>query len=166
MVRVAVVEFEEVCQRLALLERDEGQEDVAGERQIERGVGFAMAVSVFLPGAGVAFVVVAVFHGPVRANGACRARCLVGRKAGEEAAGVAFLGLERVFFLGPIAPNRDSRASARESGVDGGNGGDGTATPVQTPVLALLTQYKKGVPLRACLAPARRWEVFSLVPMR
>jgi hypothetical protein len=30
-----------------------------------------MAVSVFLPGAGVAFVVVAVFHGPVRANRAC-----------------------------------------------------------------------------------------------
>ena len=79
---------------------------------------------------------------------------------------MAFLGLERVFFLGPIAPNGDRRAGARESGVDGGNGGDGTATPVQTPVLALLTQYKKGVPLRACLAPARRWEVFSLVPMR
>ena len=44
MVRVAVVDFEEVCQRLALLERDEGHEDVAGERQIERGVGFPMAV--------------------------------------------------------------------------------------------------------------------------
>jgi hypothetical protein len=44
-VQVAVVELEEVCQRLALLEGDEGQEDVAGERQIERGVGFAMAVS-------------------------------------------------------------------------------------------------------------------------
>jgi hypothetical protein len=72
-----------------------------------------MAVSVFLPGAGVAFVVVAVFHGPVRANRACRARCLVRGKAGEEAAGVAFLGLERVLFLGPIAPNRDSRAGAR-----------------------------------------------------
>ena len=42
---MAVVELEEVCQRLALLEGDEGQEDVAGERQIERGVGFAMAVS-------------------------------------------------------------------------------------------------------------------------
>ena len=106
--RVAMVMFEEVCQRLALLEGDHGQEDVAGEREIERGVGFAMAVSVFLPSAGVAFVVVAVFHGPVRANRACRARCLVGGKAGEEAAGVAFLGLERVLFLGPIAPNRDS----------------------------------------------------------
>jgi hypothetical protein len=112
-VQVAVVELEEVCQRLALLEGDEGQEDVAGERQIERGVGLAMAVSVFLSGAGVAFIVVAVFHGPVRANRACRARWLVRGKAGEEAAGMAFLGLERVFFLGPIAPNRDRRADAR-----------------------------------------------------
>jgi hypothetical protein len=163
---VAVVELEEVCQGLALLEGDEGQEDVAGERQIECGVGFAMAVSVFLPGAGVAFVVVAVFHGPVRANRACRAGCLVGGKAGEEAAGVAFLGLERVFFLGPITPNRDCRAGAKQPGVDGGYGGDGPAAPVQTPVLALLTQCKKGVPLRACTAPARRWEVFSLVPIR
>jgi hypothetical protein len=33
-------------------------------------------------------------------------------------------------------------------------------------VLALLAQFKKGVVLRACVAPARRLEVFSLVPMR
>jgi hypothetical protein len=33
-------------------------------------------------------------------------------------------------------------------------------------VFPLLTQFKKGVFLRACVAPARRWEVFSLVPMR
>ena len=62
-----MVVFEEVGQRLALLEGDDGQQDVAGEGEIERGVGFAMAVPVFLPGAGVAFVVVAVFHGPVLA---------------------------------------------------------------------------------------------------
>ena len=55
-----MVEFKEVGQGLALLEGDQGQEDVAGERQIERSGGFAMAVPVFLPGAGVAFVVVAV----------------------------------------------------------------------------------------------------------
>jgi hypothetical protein len=66
--------FKEVCQRLAFLEGDDGQEDVAGEREIERGVRFAMAVSIFLPGAGVAFVVVAVFHRPMLANRACRAR--------------------------------------------------------------------------------------------
>lgn len=158
--------FEEVCQRLALLEGDEGQEDVAGEREVERGVGFAMAVSVFLPGAGVAFVVVAVFHGPVLANGACRARFFVRAEAGEEEARVAFVRLKRVVLLRPIALDRDCRASARQPGVDWGNGGDGTTTQVQTPVLALLTQFKKGVPWRACIAPARRLEVFSLVPMR
>ena len=53
--------LEEVSQRLASLEGDEGQKGVAGELEIERGVGFAMAVSVFLLGAGIAFVVVAVF---------------------------------------------------------------------------------------------------------
>jgi hypothetical protein len=79
---------------------------------------------------------------------------------------VAFLRLERVFLLRPIAPHRDRRTGARQPGVDGGNGGDGSATPVQTPVLALLTQGKRGVALRACVAPARRWDVFSLVPMR
>ena len=161
-----MVIFEELCQRLAFLEGDDGQKDVAGEREIERGVGFAMAVSVFLPGAGVAFVVVAVFHRPVLANRACRARFFVCGEAGEEEACVAFLGLERVFLLRPIALDGNGRAGARQSGVDWGDGGDGTATQVQTPVLALLAQGKKGVALRACAAPARRWEVFSLVPMR
>ena len=37
-----MVEFKEVRQGLALLEGDQGQEDVAGERQIERSGGFAM----------------------------------------------------------------------------------------------------------------------------
>ena len=166
MVRVAVVELEEVCQRLALLEGDEGQEDVAGEREIERGVGFAVSVSVFLPGTGIALVVVAIFHRPVLANRVCSARFFLCREAGEEAACVAFRRLERVFLLRPIALDRDGRADARQPGVDRGNGGDGTATQVQAPMLALLTQFKKGVPLRACVAPARRWEVFSLVPMR
>ena len=161
-----MVMFEEVCQRLAFLEGDDGQEDVAGEREIERGIGFAMAVLVFLPGASVAFVVVAVFHGPVLANGACRARFFVCGEAGEEEAGVAFLRLERVLLFRPIALDRDGRAGAGQPGVNWGNGGDGTATQVQTPVLALLAQFKKGVVLRACVAPARRLEVFSLVPMR
>lgn len=161
-----MVVFKEVCQRLALLEGDEGQEDVAGEREIECGVGFAMAVSVFLPGAGVSFVVVAVFHGPVLANRDCGAHFFARAEAGEEEAGVTFLCLKRVFPVRPIALDRDRRADAWEAGVDGGNGGDGTATQVQTPVLALLTQLKKGVPWRAWVAPARRWEVFFLVPMR
>ena len=125
--------FEIVGQRLAFLERDESQEDVAGEREIERGVGFAMAVAVFLPGAGVALVVVAVFHRPVLANGGGRAHFFVRGEAGEEAAGVAFLRRERVFLLRPITLDRDGRADARQPGVDGGKGGDGPAPPVQTP---------------------------------
>jgi hypothetical protein len=161
-----MVMFEEVRQRLAFLEGDEGQQDVAGESEIERGVGFAMAVSVFLPGAGVAFVVVAVFHGPVRANRARRAHFFVYGEAGEEEAGVAFLLLERVFLLRPVALDGDGRAGAGQPGVDGGNGSDGATAQVQAPVLTLLTQVKRGVPLRARVAPARRLEVFSLVPIR
>lgn len=104
---MAVVAFKEMGQRLAFLEGDQRQQDVAGERQIEGGVGFAMAVTVFLPGAGVAFVVVAVFHRPVPAHRRCRARLFPDGEAGEEVAGVAVLRLERVFLLRPIAPNRD-----------------------------------------------------------
>ena len=59
---VAVVEFEELGQRFAFLEGDDGQKDVASEGKIERGVGFAMAMAVFLPGAGVAFMMIAIFH--------------------------------------------------------------------------------------------------------
>ena len=131
MVRVAMVMFEKMGQWLAGLEGDEGQEDVARERQIERRVGFAMAVAVFLPGTGVAFVVVAVFHRPVLANGVCRTRFFVDGEAGEEEAGVAFGRLVRVFLLRPIAPDRDGRAGARQPGVDGSNGGDGGPTPIQ-----------------------------------
>ena len=79
---------------------------------------------------------------------------------------MTFTGLERVFLFRPIALDGEGRAGAGQSGVDGGDGGDGTTPQVQSPVLALLTQDKKGVPWRACVAPARRWEVFSLVPMR
>ena len=158
--------FKKLRQGLTLLEGDKGQEDVAGERQIKRGVGLAMTVAIFLPGAGAAFVMVAVFHRPVLAHRACRAQFFAHGEAGEEEAGVAFLRRERVFLLRPVALDRDGRAGARQPGVDGGNGGDGTAAQVQAPVLALLTQLKKGVRLRACVAPARRWEVLALVPMR
>lgn len=125
-----------------------------------------MAMAVFLPGTGVTFVVVAVFDGPVLAHRVCRAGFFLDGEAGEEEAGVPFGRLERVFLLRPITLDRDRRAGARQPGGDWGNGGDGPATAVQTPVFALLTQLKKGVPVRACVAPARRWEVFSLVPMR
>ena len=83
-----MVVLEEVRQRLPLLEGDDGQEDVAGQGEIERGVGFAMAMSVFLPGAGVPFVVVAVFHGPMLAGGVGGTGFLVGAEAGKEEAGV------------------------------------------------------------------------------
>ena len=66
---VAVIGFKEVGQRLASRKGDPGQQDVARQRQVECGLGSAMAVPVFLPRAGVAFVVVAVFHRPrVRAR--------------------------------------------------------------------------------------------------
>ena len=86
-----MVSFKKVPQGLAFLEGDEGQKHIAGQRQIERGVGFAVvvAVAVFLPSAGVAFVVVAVFHRPVLANRIGRALFLVCAEAGEEVAGVA-----------------------------------------------------------------------------
>ena len=125
-----------------------------------------MAMAVFLPGTGVAFVVVAVFDGPVLAYRVCGAGFFLGGEAGEEAAGVPFGRLERVFLLRPITLDRDRRAGTRQSGGDWGNGGDGPAPSVQTPVFALLAQLKKGVSLRASVAAARRWEVFSLVPMR
>ena len=63
-----MVAFKEVRQRLALFKGDQRQQDVAGERQIERSGGFAMAVPIFLPRTGVAFVVVAVFYRPVPAR--------------------------------------------------------------------------------------------------
>jgi hypothetical protein len=166
VVWVAMVLFKKVRQGLALLKGDEGQEDVAGQREIERGVGPAMTVPVFLPGAGVAFVMVAIFHRPMLANRVGGTRFFACGEAGEKVAGVPFPDLERVFLLRPIALDRDSRAGPRKSGGDGSNGGDGTATRVQPPVFAFLTQFKKGVSLRACVALARRWEVFSLVPMR
>lgn len=161
-----MVVFEEVGQWLARLEGDQSQEDVAGERQIERGVGFAMAVAVFLPGAGVAFVVVAGFHRPVPACRIRRVPLFAGAQAGEEVAGVALLRLERVVLFRPVALDPEGRAGPWQSGVDGRDGGEGSASPVQSPVFALLAQFKRGVFWRACVAPARRWEVFSLVPTR
>ena len=149
-----------------MLKGDDGQEDVAGECEIKRGGGSAVAVPVLLPWAGITFVVVAIFHGPMLSGGVGGAGFLVSAEAGKEKAGVAFRRRQRVFLLRPVALNRDGRAGARQAGADWGNGCDGTATPVQTPVLALLAQFKRGVPLRACVAPARRLEVFSLVPMR
>jgi hypothetical protein len=166
MARVAVIMFEELCQGLVVLEGDEGQENIAGQGEIERGVGFAMAVVVFLPEAGISFVVVAVFDRPMSAGGVGGTRFLVGGEAGEEEAGVAFGGPKGSLFLGPLALDREGRAGSRQAGGDGGDGGEGTAPPVQSSVLPFLAQGKRGVDWRVCWAAARRREVFSLVPMR
>ena len=163
---MAMVEFKEVRQGLALLEGDQGQEDVAGERQIERSGGFAMAVPVFLPGAGVAFVVVAVFHRPVPARRLGRTFLFVHSEAADKVAQVAFLPLKRVLFLCPVAPDADGRAGSRQTGVNGRDWGDGTMTYIQSPVVAFLAQGKRGVSWRACFAPAKRLEVPALVPTR
>ena len=166
LARVAVVVFEEVGQRLAFRKWEEGQKDIAGERQIECGVGFAMAVAVFLPGAGVAFVVVAVFHRPVFPHGPGRAGFFFLLEAGEKIAGMAFGRGQRVFFLRPVAPDGQGGADSRQPGGDRGEGGDRGAATIQASVFAFLAQVKKGVSLRACAAAARRWEVLALVPMR
>jgi hypothetical protein len=58
-----------------------------------------------LPGAGVAFVVVAVFHRPMLTDRVGGALGLVPREAGEEEADMAFGRLGRVFLLRPVAPD-------------------------------------------------------------
>ena len=166
LARVAVVVFEAVGQRLAFLKWDEGQKDIAGERQIECGVGFAMAVAVFLPGAGIALVMVAVFHRPGRAHGRRRAGAFGHREAAQKMAGVAFRRRRRILFLRPVAPDGQGGADSRQPGGDGGNGGDRGAATIQASVFAFLAQVKKGVSLRACAAAASRWEVLALVPLR
>ena len=104
---VAVIGFKEVGQRLASRKGDPGQQDVARQRQVECGLGSAMAVPVFLPRAGVAFVVVAVFHRPVFAHGPGGAglfspTCRAGRRAPRAARPVAGLHQRRPSF--PSAP--------------------------------------------------------------
>ena len=94
-----MVEFEEVDQGLALLEGDQGQEDVASERQIERSGRFAMAVPIFLPGTGVAFVVVAVFHRPVPVRRRGRTLLFVHSEANDKVVQVALLRLKGGAFF-------------------------------------------------------------------
>jgi hypothetical protein len=75
---VAMVMFEKVREGLSVFEGDESQENVPGECEVEGGVGFAVAEAVLLPGAGVALVVIAVFHGPMLAGGTGGSRLLSG----------------------------------------------------------------------------------------
>ena len=161
-----MVEFKEVRQGLALLEGDQGQEDVAGERQIERSGGLAMAVPIFLPGTGVAFVVVAVFHRPVPARRLSRTFLFFHSEATDKVAVEAFLRLKRVVFLYSVAMDTDGRTGSRQTGVNGRDWGDGAATYIHPPVVAFLAQGKRGESWSECFVPARRLEVFSLVPTR
>ena len=106
MVWVAMVLLKKVRPGLTLLEGDQGRVNVAGERQIECGDGFTMAVSDFLPGAGISLMVVAVFHRPVFANRLCRALFCAHGRGGRERSGCGF----SVFGAGLSSPT--SRAGS------------------------------------------------------
>jgi hypothetical protein len=163
--RVAVVKLEEVGEGLALLEGNDGKEGIAGECQIESGPGSSMPVPVFLPGGGVAFVVVAIFDTPVPASGAGGTGFFFRPQAGEEDASMA-LGRLRFFLFAPVALHGHCGAGTGQSGRDRGDGFYGGFAGVDAPVISFATQVKKGEPSRAREAPSSRLEVFSLVPMR
>lgn len=160
-----MIKLEEVCQRLAFLERDEREKGVAGQGEIEGSVGTSVPVSIFLPGGGVAFVVIAILDAPVVAGGLGGTHFVIAAKTGEENAGMAFFA-QRIFLFAPLAMDAHGGASARQTGIDRRDGFDKGFAGVDAPVRAFATQVKKGEPSRACPAPSRRLEVFSLVPMR
>src|SRR4051812_44009568 len=60
--------LEVLSERRALFKGDQGQECIAGQGEIESGVGPAVTVIVFTPSAGVTFPVIAIFHTPVSAD--------------------------------------------------------------------------------------------------
>ena len=163
--RVAVVKLEEVGEGLALLEGDDGKQGIAGEGQIESGLGSSMPVPVFLPGGGVAFVVVAVLDAPVLADSLSGTGFFFPPQAGEEDAGMAFEGL-RFFLFAPVALHGHGATGTGKSGRDRGDGLHSGFAGVDATVIAFATQVKKGEPSRAREAPSSRLEVFSFVPMR
>ena len=124
-----------------------------------------MAMAIFLPGGGVAFVVVAILDGPVTARSLCGAGFVFGAEAGEEEAGMGLFFL-RVLLLCPLPHDGKRATCAGQANFDGGNRFNGGFAGVDAPVFALATQAKKGEFSSAREAPSRRLEVFSLVPMR
>ena len=66
---MAVVKFEEAAQGFSLFEWNDGKQGVARKGEVQGGFGSTMLVAIFLPGRGVAFVVVAVLDAPVFAGG-------------------------------------------------------------------------------------------------
>ena len=162
---MTVVEFEEVGERFALLEGNDGKQGIARECQIESGLGSSMPMPVFLPSGGVAFVVIAVLDAPVLASGSGGTGFFFRPKAGEEDSGMA-LGDLRFFLFAPVAPYAHCGAGAGQSGIDRRDGFHGCFSGVDASVIPFATQVKKGEPSRTREAPSKRLEVFSLVPMR
>jgi len=66
-----------------------------------------MAVTIFLPEAGVRFVVVGFLHRPVSARPLNQTLLFVYSKATAKVASVVFLRLKQVVFLYPVAMDRD-----------------------------------------------------------
>lgn len=160
-----MIKFEEVCQRLAVFERDESEKSISSESKVEGGIGASVPVSIFLPSRCVALVVIAIFDAPVVACCLSGTYFIIAPETGEENAGVAFFG-QRIFLFTPLPMDAHGGASTRQTGIDRRDGFDAGFAGVDAPVRAFATQVKKGEPSRACSAPLRRLEVFSLVPMR
>ena len=148
-----------------MFEGNDGKQGVAREGEVQSGVGSAMPVTIFLPGRGVSFVVVAVLNAPVTSDGFCGTGFFVHRQAGEEDTGVALGGL-RVFFFAPVALHGNGATGSGESSRYRRDGLDGGFAGIDAPVLPFATELKKGEPSRASAAPLRRLEVFAFVPMR
>jgi hypothetical protein len=160
-----MIKLKEVSKGLVFFKGNDGQQGVACERQIQSGVGPAMAVTVFLPRGSVALVVIAVFNAPVLTRGASRARFLFTAKTGEEDALMALCALG-IAFLGPLAKHGHYGARAGEPGCDRGNGFNRSLAGVDASVFAFCAQVKKGVFFKALTAALSLIGVFSLVPRR
>ena len=88
-----MIKLEEVSEGLSLLKGNNGQQGVAYESQVQSGVGSAVAMMILLPGADVAFVMIAVFDAPVLAGRLGGERFLFGAETGKENAGVVSLSI-------------------------------------------------------------------------
>lgn len=161
----AVVALEVLREGLSRLEGDQRQEPIARERQIERGLGSAVTVLILLPGARVAFPMIAIFHTPVPADGFDTAVFLHTRQAGEEPAGMGFFGRLGLFLFTPAALHAQDRAQVRQIEVRRLCLRGGRFALVNAPVPAFYAEGKKGEPARSSLARPNLLEVFSLVPM-
>lgn len=161
-----MIKLKELGQWLALVEGDNCQQRIARERKIQSSIGPSMPVTIFLPGRSVAFVMIAVFDGPVLARGGGGACFFLGSKTGEEDAGVALEGLAGIAFLGPLALHEHCGAGAGQSGGNRGDGFDGGFAGVDASVFGFRAQVKRGEFSRARVAACKRTEVFSLVPRR